>query len=92
MAGCFVLLTNVSSEAEQDYSAEDILLTHKAQHAIERNFGFLKDDQIVNALFLKRPQRIEALGLSGAVDLASHRARRAFGPGGTQHDAPGMGQ
>jgi transposase len=56
MAGCFVLLTNVPSEGEQDYSAEEILRIYKDQNAIERNFGFLKDDQIVNALFLKRPQ------------------------------------
>ena len=63
MAGCFVLLTNVPSEADQGYSAEQILRTYKEQHAIERNFGFLKDDQIVNALFLKRAERIEALGL-----------------------------
>jgi transposase len=61
MAGCFVLLTNVPSEGEQGYSAEEILRIYKDQHAIERNFGFLKDDQIVNALFLKRPERIEAL-------------------------------
>ena len=30
---------------------------------VEQNFGFLKDDAIVNALFLKTPARIEALGL-----------------------------
>ena len=40
-----------------------ILRTYKEQYGIEKNFGFLKDDQIVNALFLKRPERIEALGL-----------------------------
>ena len=33
------------------------------QYGIENNFSFLKDDQIVNAIFLKRPERIEALGL-----------------------------
>jgi hypothetical protein len=95
MAGCFVLLTNVPSEDEQGYSAEEILRTYKDQHAIERNFGFLKDDQIVNVLFLKRPQPHRDAG-SGAVDfaadLASHRARHAFEPGGTQRDAAGLGQ
>ena len=69
MAGCFVLLTNVPSEGEQGYSAEEILRTYKEQHAIERNFGFLKDDQIVNALFLKRAERIEALGLVLLISL-----------------------
>jgi transposase len=69
MAGCFVLLSNVPSEGEAGYSAEEILRTYKDQHAIERNFGFLKDDQIVNAIFLKRPERIEALGLILLISL-----------------------
>lgn len=69
MAGCFVLLSNVASEGEEGYSTEEILRTYKDQHAIERNFGFLKDDQIVNALFLKRPERIEALGLILLISL-----------------------
>ena len=43
--------------------------TYKDQHAIENNFGFLKDDQIVNAIFLKRPERIEALGLILLISL-----------------------
>ena len=30
---------------------------------MEQNFGFLKDPLIVNSLFLKKPERIEALGL-----------------------------
>ncbi len=63
IAGCFVLLTNVDAEGTDDYSAEKILRTYKEQYGIERNFSFLKDDQFVNALFLKRPDRIEALGL-----------------------------
>lgn len=63
MAGCFVLLSSVAREGGDGYDAELILRTYKEQYAIERNFSFLKDDQIVNALFLKRPERIEALGL-----------------------------
>jgi transposase len=69
LAGCFVLLSNVSGEGEDHYSAEQILRTDKEQNGIEKNFGFLKDDQIVNALFLKRPERperperLKALGL-----------------------------
>ena len=46
LAGCFVLLSNLP---EDGYNAEQILRTYKEQHAIEKNFGFLKDDQIVNA-------------------------------------------
>jgi transposase len=30
---------------------------------VEQNFAFLKDPLIVNSLFLKKPERIEALGL-----------------------------
>jgi transposase len=63
LAGCFVLLSNLPGEDESGYGAERILRTYKDQNAIEKNFSFLKDDQIVNALFLKRPERIEALGL-----------------------------
>jgi transposase len=69
LAGCFVLLTNVPAEGDEGYRAEKILRTYKDQHAIENNFGFLKDDQIVNAVFLKRPERIEALGLILLISL-----------------------
>jgi len=69
LAGCFVLLSNLPSEDEGAYSAEQILRTYKEQYGIEKNFGFLKDDQIVNALFLKRPERIEALGLILLISL-----------------------
>jgi len=43
--------------------------TPRISVAIEKNFSFLKDDQIVNALFLKRPERIEALGLILLISL-----------------------
>jgi transposase len=69
LAGCFVLLSNLPGEDDGGYSAEQILRTYKEQHAIEKNFSFLKDDQIVNALFLKRPERIEALGLILLISL-----------------------
>lgn len=42
---------------------------YKAQNIVERNFGFLKDDLIVNSLFLKSPARIEALGLVLVLSL-----------------------
>ncbi len=73
LAGCFVLLTNVAADGDEGYSAEKILRTYKDQHAIENNFGFLKDDQIVNAVFLKRPERIEALGLILLISLLTWR-------------------
>ena len=83
-AGCFVMLTNIPKAPEdtavqQDQSsskndaivlsAENVLRHYKEQHGIERNFGFLKDPLIVNDLFLKKPQRIEALGLILLISL-----------------------
>jgi len=62
-AGCFVLLTNVPTAGELAHSARDILTVYKEQHGTEQNYGFLKDPVIVNSLFLKKPDRIEALGL-----------------------------
>jgi transposase len=61
--GCFVLLTNVPTVGEMAHRAGDILRAYKEQHGIEQNYGFLKDPLIVNSLFLKKPERIEALGL-----------------------------
>ncbi len=69
LSGCFVLLSNVPVEGDEGYSAEKILRTYKDQHGIENNFGFLKDDQIVNAIFLKKPERIEVLGLILLISL-----------------------
>ena len=62
-AGCFVLITNEPFEADRGMPSKELLRLYKEQHSIEQNFGFLKDPLIVNALFLKSPQRIEALGL-----------------------------
>ena len=61
--GCFVLLTNVPTVGEMAHTAGNVLRVYKEQHGIEQNFGFLKDPLIVNSLFLKKPERIEALGL-----------------------------
>jgi transposase len=62
-AGCFVLLTNVPTTGDLAHSARDVLTVYKDQHGTEQNYGFLKDPVIVNSLFLKKPERIEALGL-----------------------------
>lgn len=59
-AGCFVLITNT---AREKLDTKEALSVYKEQHMVERNFGFLKDPVFVNALFLKSPKRIEALGL-----------------------------
>ena len=61
-AGCFVLLTNVPSEGKEAWDAKKILSSYKEQHGVETSFRFLKDPLIVNDLFLKKPERVEALG------------------------------
>ena len=62
-AGCFVLLTHVPTPGEMAHSAGEVLRAYKEQHGVEQNFAFLKDPVIVNSLFLKKPERIEALGV-----------------------------
>ena len=62
-AGCFVLITNEPEEGIGGLSSKELLSAYQDQHSVEQNFGFLKDPVIVNALFLKSPRRIEALGL-----------------------------
>jgi transposase len=63
-AGCFVLLSNLFSEQEHaQWPALSLLELYKNQSGIEQNFGFLKDPVIVNSIFLKKPTRIEVLGL-----------------------------
>ena len=62
-AGCFVLVSNVPKDGENDYDPSQILKAYKDQYGIEQNFGFLKDPAIVNGIFLKKPERIEVLGL-----------------------------
>jgi transposase len=61
--GCFVLLTNVPAAGEMAHRAGDVLQAYKEQHGSEQNYCFLKDPLIVKSLLLKKPERIEALGL-----------------------------
>jgi len=58
-----VLLPNVPTTGEMAHRAGDVLQASKEQHGIEQNFGFLKDPLLVHRLFLKKPERLEALGL-----------------------------
>lgn len=61
-AGCFVLFCNIDS-TNSVWTAKALLTLYKNQSGIEQNFGFLKDPVIVNSIFLKKPHRIEVLGL-----------------------------
>jgi transposase len=68
-AGCFVLISNTMRDEPGAEDSRQLLFTYKDQGYVERNFGFLKDDAIVNSLFLKSPERIEALGLVLVLSL-----------------------
>lgn len=61
--GCVVLLTHVPTAGERAHRAEDVRRAYKEPHGIEPNVGVLQDPLMVNSLFLKKPERIEALGL-----------------------------
>ncbi len=92
-AGCFVLLTNVPTTGDLAHSARDILTVYKDQHGTEQNYGFLKDPVIVNSLFLKKPERIEALGLIvGAAAPALDGTSDANVCRHDQHPSTGVGQ
>ena len=80
-AGCFVLLTNVPRQGDRSRTGAELLRSYKDQYGIERNYSFLKDPLIVNDLFLKRPERIEALGAVLLIallvwNLIEHTLRR----------------
>jgi transposase len=69
-AGCFVLISNLDISKEMDnFSARELLRLYKNQDGIERNFSFLKDQVIVNSIFLKKNHRIEVLGLVLLISL-----------------------
>lgn len=72
-AGCFVLITNVPPEGLPNsnipYDGKTVLQAYKDQNGIEHNFSFLKDPVLINSVFLKKPKRIEALGLILVLSL-----------------------
>lgn len=69
LAGCFILVTSVPISGPDGLDARDLLRTYKGQWAIEHNFSFLKDDLIVNEIFLKTPSRIDVLGMVLIISL-----------------------
>ena len=57
--GLFILSTNDLSDS---LSMQFLLDEYKSQQAVERGFRFLKSpDFLTSSLFLKKPERIEAL-------------------------------
>jgi transposase len=64
----FILATNLTDT--QTYSAEQLLLEYKQQQQVERGFRFLKDPLFfTSSVFVKKPQRVEALALVMALTL-----------------------
>jgi hypothetical protein len=62
-AGCSVLLTQMPKEGAFAHSAGDVLKADTEHHGVEQPCGFLKDPVIANRLFLRKPERLEVLGL-----------------------------
>lgn len=55
----FVLITTVPAD---ELSAAALLAEYKGQVHVERHFHFLKEPLFVDALYVKKPERVEALG------------------------------
>lgn len=55
----FVLITTLPSDR---YDAAALLREYKGQTSVEQRFHFLKDPAFVDAVFLQKPERIQALG------------------------------
>lgn len=78
----FVLITPLD---RQTWDARALLQEYKGQVRCERHFHFLKDPLFVDALFVKKPERVEALGyvlLMACLlySLMERRARRSSVP------------
>ena len=76
---CFLVATNVlDPELLPD---QELIQTYKEQHSVERGFAFLKDPLfLASSVFVKKPERIVALGLVMVLcllvyRLAEHRLR-----------------
>ena len=57
-ASCFVL---ISKPPSNDITDEYILRTYKEQTVVERHFAFIKDPKVIGPVYMKKPQRVEAL-------------------------------
>jgi transposase len=57
---CYVLVTSI--EDEQEWPPERVLEEYKQQLTVEQRFPVVKDPKRVGAVYLKKHQRIEALG------------------------------
>ena len=77
---CFVLITNIMDSSK---SGATILDEYKSQSSVELQVKAIKDPEFVGALYLKRPDRIEALAYVVLMallikNLLERRVRRAL--------------
>jgi hypothetical protein len=61
-AGGFVRLTNVPMAGTLAHRAREIRTVDKEPHGTAQHDGFLNDPVLVNSRFLKKPERLDALG------------------------------
>lgn len=66
-AGLFVLITNQLDK--EKLTTEEILLEYKNQYSVESTFRMLKSPSYVDAIFLKKPERIGAFGYMMVVGV-----------------------
>ena len=72
---CFIVATNVIDSAI--LSDQELVTTYKEQGSVERGFRFLKDPLfLASSVFVKKPERIVALGLVMVLCLTSLPAGR----------------
>ncbi len=69
---CFIVATNVLDA--RILSDQELVTTYKEQGSVERGFRFLKDPLfLASSVFVKKPERIVALGLIMVLCLLVHR-------------------
>ncbi len=58
-ASCFVLITNIRDQ--KDWSDRKVLEEYKNQSKVEQHFRFMKDPKVTGPVYLKSPERVNAL-------------------------------
>lgn len=56
---CIMLISN----APEKYSDRELLETYKGQQVVENSFRELKSPRLASVIYLKKPERVEALGM-----------------------------
>ena len=79
-ASCFVLITNIHDAGE--YPADKVLREYKEQSCVELSFKAIKEPEFVGAMYVKKPERLEALAyvvlLAALVRAVMQRRARRY--------------